>query len=167
MHTVKLILSAAVLLACLASPASTFGDDIREVEQAAAQFYQSLNALFTGDVAPMEQVWSHEADVSYMGPAGGFEIGWEKVQANWDLQASKLLGGHVEPSEMTVTVGNDLAIVQCYERGNNVDPQGRPLPVDIRATNIFRKENGQWKMIGHHTDLLPYLQKQALTGAIE
>jgi ketosteroid isomerase-like protein len=32
-----------------------------------------------------------------------------------------------------------------------------PEKVSIRATNIYRKENGQWKMIGHHTDLLPYL----------
>jgi len=28
--------------------------------------------------------------------------------------------------------------------------------VSIRATNVFRKEGGQWKMIGHHTDLLPF-----------
>ena len=29
----------------------------------------------------------------------------------------------------------------------------------IRATNIFRKEDGQWKMIGHHVDLLPQMAK--------
>ena len=41
--------------------------------------------------------------------------------------------------------------------------EGRPLQVSIRATNIFRKEKGEWKMIGHHTDLLPFLDKQPLT----
>jgi hypothetical protein len=24
---------------------------------------------------------------------------------------------------------------------------------------VFRKENGKWKMVGHHADILPYLEK--------
>jgi ketosteroid isomerase-like protein len=45
--------------------------------------------------------------------------------------------------------------------GSNLNAQGEPMKVSIRATNIFRKENGQWKMIGHHTDLLPFLEKES------
>jgi len=33
------------------------------------------------------------------------------------------------------------------------------LPVAIRATNVFRREAGAWKMVGHQTDLLPHLVK--------
>ena len=39
-------------------------------------------------------------------------------------------------------------------------PDGKPQAVSIRATNLFRKEDGTWKMIGHHTDLLPFLAEQ-------
>ncbi len=31
-----------------------------------------------------------------------------------------------------------------------------PGAVSLRATNVFSKENGAWKMIGHHTDMLPF-----------
>ena len=31
--------------------------------------------------------------------------------------------------------------------------------VKLRATSIFRKEAGLWKMVGHQTDKLPYLAK--------
>jgi ketosteroid isomerase-like protein len=41
------------------------------------------------------------------------------------------------------------------------------VQVSIRATNLFRKENGAWKMIGHHTDLLPFLEKETLTRSEE
>jgi len=34
---------------------------------------------------------------------------------------------------------------------------GKAEKVMLRATNVFRKENEQWKMIGHHTDTLPFL----------
>jgi len=38
-------------------------------------------------------------------------------------------------------------------------PKGRRETVSIRATNPFRKEDGAWKMIGHHADRLAYIPK--------
>ena len=133
--------------------------DEKGVGEAAAQFYSALNALFTGDVAPMKKVWSHQPDVTYMGPGGGFQVGWDQVFANWEAQAALKLGGSVKPEGMRITVGRDIAIVSNYEKGENTNAGGKPAKVSIRATNLFRKEGGQWKMIGHHTDLLPYLEK--------
>ena len=167
MQTKKMILSTTLFLAlaapCFADPTSASLDDAQGARQATTEFYASLNALFTGDVSPMDQLWSHSDDVTYMGPAGGFQVGWEQVRAIWQTQADLRLGGEVLPEEVRVTVGSDLAIVQCREVGNNLDAEGQPLQVSIRATNIFRKENGAWKMIGHHTDLLPFLDQQPLT----
>ena len=44
-------------------------------------------------------------------------------------------------------------------RGGDGTDDGKPQPVNIRVTTTFRKEGGQWKVIGHHTDMLPFLQK--------
>ena len=107
----------------------------------------------------MKAVWSHATDVTYMGPGGGFKVGWEQVQQDWEAQAALKLGGKVVPADMQVTVGRDLAVVSNLENGENTNAKGVTQKLSIRATNIFRKEGGQWKMIGHHTDLLPYLEK--------
>ncbi|MBF8277624.1 MAG: hypothetical protein HW390_2697 [Candidatus Brocadiaceae bacterium] len=139
--------------------ASAAEKDVGGVRAAAETFYSALNAMFTGEVEPMKEVWSHKDDVTYMGPVGGFRLGWKQVLADWETQASLKLGGKVEPKEMRITVGQDIAIVSNYEIGQNVTVDGKPQNVAIRATNLFRKENGNWKMIGHHTDILPYLQK--------
>src|SRR6266852_8277884 len=104
----------------------------------AAQFYVALHALFTGGVGPMTQVWSHGADVTYMGPGGGFEVGWKKVRANWEAQAAKKLGGEVKPVEIRILVGPKLAVVQNYEQGENTNAAGQPQAVSIRATSVFR-----------------------------
>jgi ketosteroid isomerase-like protein len=164
MRSKNMILSTVLMLgvACLAS-SRCLANDKEAVEQAAARFYSSLNALFTGESAPMEEVWSHADDVTYMGPAGGFQVGWDQVRAYWEGQAALKLGGQIAPFDTHVTIGDKLAFFQCYERGQNVNAQGEPLKVSIRATTIFRKEKGAWKVIGHQTDLLPYLEQQTLT----
>lgn len=131
----------------------------KEVRQATAQFYIALNAMFTGDLEPMKKIWSHAEDVTYMGPSGGFVVGWAAVRADWEKQAAMKLDGRVKPENMRITIGDVIAVVHNYERGENVDPEGKPLSVSIRATNVFRKEGGKWLMIGHHVDTLPYLKK--------
>ena len=36
----------------------------KEVKEAMAHFYAALNALFTGELASMKEVWSHAEDVT-------------------------------------------------------------------------------------------------------
>jgi ketosteroid isomerase-like protein len=154
-----IILMLAVAGAMVSCPAYGSEAEEKAVVEAANQFYAALNAMFVGDLAPMKEVWSHAEDVTYMGPAGGFLIGWNQVLSSWNEQAAMKLGGEVRPEGMRVTVGRDLAVTYNFEQGENVDAQGKPQKVSIRATNLFRKENGKWKMIGHHTDILPSMEK--------
>jgi ketosteroid isomerase-like protein len=167
MQLKQMILSCVMFLAfatlSYANPGDVTTEEQQAVEHASAQFYKSLNTMFTGDAAPMSEIWSHSDDVTYMGPAGGIEIGWEQVRAQWESQAALHLGGNVEPEAMHTIIGHDIAVVTCKEVGNNVDANGEPVLVSIRATNVFRKENGDWKLIGHHTDLLPFLEKVSVS----
>jgi ketosteroid isomerase-like protein len=154
-----LALMLAAGLAALSNPARASNDSEKSVRQAVAQFYSALNALFTGNLAPMTEVWSHADDITYLGPDGSFEVGWPQILENWKRQAAMKLGGRVEPAHMRITVGQELAVVENLERGLNTNAVGKNQIVLIRATSVFRKEQGQWKMIGHHTDPLSYLRE--------
>lgn len=151
-------LVAVIALAGLGTARASDVDE-KAVREANAQFYSALNAMFTGQADPMKNVWSHSPNVTYMGPGGEFDLGWTQVEASWVRQAAMKLGGTVNPEDMRFTVGREIAIVSAYEKGENTDAQGQPAKVSIRTTNLFRKEDGAWKMIGHHTDLLPLLAK--------
>jgi ketosteroid isomerase-like protein len=107
----------------------------------------------------MTTVWSHADDVTYMGPVDRFQTGWDAVRQDWEAQAAMKLGGKLVASEIRVTAGRGLAVVSDIENGENLNVKGELQKVSIRATNIFRKEDGQWKMIGHHVDLLPQMAK--------
>ncbi len=129
------------------------------LKEATDKFYEALNSMFTGDIEPMKKVWSHADDVQYMGPTGGVHIGWPAVLADWSAQADLKLGGKVEPSGYHMQIGSEISVVINEERGQNIGPDGEKLEVYLRATHTFRKEQGEWKMIGDHTDLLSFLQK--------
>ena len=158
-----LVIAASVCVAVIlggANQGSYNRNADKEAREAVAQFYTALNAIFTGDIKPMNDVWSHADDVTYMGPAGGYQIGWKNVGEELGRQAAMKLGGKIEPSDIhVIAIGDALAIVSNYEKGENLDATGKKIPVSIRATTTFRCEGGKWKMIGHHTDLLPSLAK--------
>ncbi len=149
----------AVACALLATPASAAEDESAAVLAANARFYAALNKLFTGDAAAIEAVWSHAGDVTYMGPGGGFERGWSAAFEVWKSQAALKLGGRVEPVDVHMAIGPEIAVVTNYEEGENTNANGKAERVKLRATNTYRKEGGEWKMIGHHTDPLPFLAK--------
>ncbi len=128
-------------------------NDEAAVLEAAKGFYAALTVLFAGDVGAMEEVWSHRDDVTYMGPYGDYRVGWVQVRESWVEQAAMKLGGKVEAEEIEINAGSDLAIVHNREVGH-VFPDGHDEAVFLRATNLFRKEDGRWKMIGHHADRL-------------
>ena len=128
------------------------------VNKALGQFYMALNQIFRGDVEPMKKVWSHSPDVTYMPPDGEYLVGWEDTLKSWQEQAALKLGGSIRPTELNYNIGETIAVVQNYEIGQNFsNDEGHE--VKIRATNVFRKEDGQWKMVSHHTDVLPFLIK--------
>ncbi len=128
------------------------------VQEASSQFYIALNQMLTGDLTTMKDIWSHADDVTYMAPDGTFEVGYDKVLKSFEKQAAMKLGGQVTPSTIHVIIGKDLAITQDLEEGKNLHANGKVQVVSIRATNVFRLENGKWKMVSHHTDQLLWMK---------
>jgi ketosteroid isomerase-like protein len=133
-------------------------ENTKEIRLATKEFYTALHAMFEGDATPMEKVWSHADDVTYLGPQGGILKGWNQVLSAWKEQAAKKLQGNVEVKDMHILQEGNIAITQSYEIGTNYI-NGMAKTIRIRAINIFRKEGGKWKMVTHQTDILPFLDK--------
>lgn len=126
--------------------------------EANQQFYDALAAMFTGDMGPMQAVWSHRDEVSLQGPFGGRLDGWQAVEAHFTKESQMGMAGRVLSVDARACIGTDMAYVICTELGDEMTIGGKPVVVNHRATNVFRLEDGQWKMVHHHTDLAPTLQ---------
>ncbi len=137
--------------------------DEQKLRNANDQFYAALNAMFIGNLEPMNDIWSHGGDVTDMGPFGGRLEGWIAVEEEFKKEAAMKLGGKVVCKDLLVRVGTGMGYTVCTEEGQNMSADGKPVVVQFRATNIFRLENNQWKLVHHHTDPSPSLQEA--TGA--
>jgi ketosteroid isomerase-like protein len=128
-----------------------------EIQQASEQFYAALNRTINGDPGPMMEVWSHGSDVATMHPLGGRETGWEEVRASWEQVAQAFSDGQV-PLEALVVVPlwDDVAYTLGTENGQ-AKLGDETVSIDWRVTNIYRREEGEWKMVLHHTDVSPTL----------
>lgn len=169
------VLAAALAASSGCTPAPTPTEPAGKIAESATdekglraandQFYAALNSMFTGDLAPMNAIWSHRSDITNLGPFGGRLTGWEAVGAEFAKEAGMKLGGRVVCKDPVVYAGRDLGYTVCVEEGENMSAAGKPVTVSHRATNIFRLEDGHWKLAHHHTDLSPQLQQSVGAAA--
>jgi len=125
-----------------------------QVRQASQQFYSALNRMANGDASLMAEIWSHSATVTTMHPIGGLEVGWDEVEKPWQQVAQLASGGQIKLNDQLIQVSGDMA----YEVGNEegqFELAGEDVSVNLRVTNVYRREAGGWKIVHHHTDVSP------------
>ena len=123
-----------------------------DVRAASDRFYSALEAMANGDASSMAGIWSHADDVTTMHPIGGREEGWEAVNGSWEGVAGASRDGAVTRTDQLVRVIGDGAYELCTE-SVSMTFADEPVSVECRATNVYRHEGGEWKIVHHHADL--------------
>lgn len=116
-------------------------------------FYDALSALLGGDAGLMEAIWSDADDVSNLGPFEERNDGAEAVRSQFRGEAGLGLGGQVVVTDLHIIDLGDVGYTTGVENGTgHTGPDGQPLELCHRFTNIFRRESGGWRIVHHHTD---------------
>jgi ketosteroid isomerase-like protein len=108
--------------------------------------------MLNGDPEPMMEVWSHGSDVTAMHPTGGRETGWEEVRASWEQVGQGFSDGQVSIEDLVVVPLSDDVVYTLGTEHGQAKLEDETFGIDWRVTNIYRREEGEWKMVHHHTD---------------
>ncbi len=138
-----------------------------DIDQAIVQFQQAANEYHIGNPEPMLKIWSHRKDVSLAGPFGPALVGLEQISENERRVASIIRDG--EPIDFEIiskVLTPELAFIVEYERSRAKFGGSQDfVTLALRATIIFRKEDGVWKLVHRHADGI--LSKQPLESIIQ
>jgi ketosteroid isomerase-like protein len=123
-----------------------------------------LQALHNGDPGPRLAMWSTKDPVTLFGAAMGGS-GWEQVSGIFRSIASRWSDCTDQRVEVLAAgVSGDLAYTVELEH-TSVSVDGVPVePYTLRVTQVYRREDGEWKVVHRHGDQLPFGQRQRLPG---
>jgi WD40 repeat protein len=149
---------ALVLIASAPSPAQDAKPKISDpkLREAVAKLEEALNKYSDGDPDPYIACWSKREDALQMGPSGGYdgkgiaEIG---RQAKFIAPRFKGRGYKFTFEYVSVVETKELAYVVSIDRRTAPSAEKQEgRTVAFRTTNVFRLEDGEWKLVLNHCD---------------
>ncbi|GAA0817298.1 YybH family protein [Spirilliplanes yamanashiensis] len=108
-------------------------------------------ALHEGDAAPRAALWSHADPVTLFG-AEVNRSGWAELGPAFAWVASRFTGCRsLEYEIVAAGASGDLAYLATIER-ITATARGEQVSYALRATTVFRREDGVWRAVHRHGD---------------
>lgn len=110
------------------------------------QFYRALSLA---DLSAMERLWVNTSDAVCQHPGAAPLYGWDAIRASWRSIFEHQGPLRVWATEADVRVFGQTAEVTCLENVDTGQVAGSGV-LQTRATNLFRRVGGDWKLLEHH-----------------
>jgi ketosteroid isomerase-like protein len=125
-----------------------------DLDQARERYRRSVAAFIRGDSEASKPLWSTRDDVTLANPLGPPAKGFEGVCDVMDRAAALIREGEgysfetisvVETTELAYEVGIERNLAKLGDSTEKV-------PMSLRVTTVFRREDGEWKIVHRHAD---------------
>ncbi|MDD7936964.1 nuclear transport factor 2 family protein [Actinomycetospora lutea] len=113
------------------------------------------HALCGGDDGPRALTWSQRDPVTLFGGAVLLRRGWGEVSAVFRWLAGRLTELRAYDFELVAAgASGDLAYTVGFEHKTLV-ADGEESTYTLRVTHVYRREDGQWRIVHRHGDRPP------------
>jgi ketosteroid isomerase-like protein len=113
--------------------------------------HDALRQHTSGNPRPFLELWSHADDVSLMGGVGGHQVGIDQVSELLTAAAKTLNYETWKAENLVADFGERLGFTVELERLTR-HVNGELEEMSLRATSVYRREDGAWKVIHRHGD---------------
>jgi len=113
---------------------------------------EAERAIHNGDPEPRMAMWSRNDPVTVLGAVQN-ATGWDEASRLFRWLAAGFSNCTAYSFDLIAAgVSGDLAYTTGYEY-TSVSWEGVPLePYTLRVTHVYRRENGEWKIVHRHGD---------------
>jgi ketosteroid isomerase-like protein len=113
---------------------------------------QAETALHNGDAGPRMAMWSHGHPVTLFGAVMGGS-GWEEIEPIFRRLGTSFSDCRgYDLAVIAAGAGDDLAYTVGFEHTTAAVLGGPPSAYVLRVTTVFRREDGDWKVVHRHAD---------------
>ena len=130
-----------------------------------ARQIQAEEAIHNGDPAPRIALWSRNDPVTLFGAFGPCDSGWDEVSRTFHWVADRFSDCTAYSFDLVAGgASGDLAYTVGYERSTRSLDGGPAESSTLRVTHVYRREDGEWKMVHRHGDEMPVDQRRTGTA---
>jgi len=128
----------------------------QDFEQFLKQRETAAQAYVSGDPAPLGRLVTHDHPATFFGPGGGYIHGAATVYSTYKRDAESFAPGSESHFEILQQAAGDTVAYWTGIQHAIAHLQGKdePVPMRLRVTEIFRREDGDWKLVHRHADML-------------
>lgn len=125
-----------------------------DLNQLREQYHRSVEAFIRGDPDAQKPLWSSRDDVTLANPLGPPAKGLDGVYHVMDTASAQISDGDGYTFDTITWVETaDLAYEVGIERNRvKLGNAAEKVPISLRVTTIFRREDGEWKIVHRHAD---------------
>ena len=129
-----------------------------ETEEFVAEFLpkqvEAERQIHAGDPQPRIDLWSRNDPVTVLGAKESAQ-GWGQVVPLFKTVAGWFSDPVSYEFELIAAgASGDLAYTVGYEH-NKTSVEGKPGTYTLRATHVYRREGGEWRIVHRHADFPP------------
>lgn len=118
------------------------------------KYHQSVAAFIQGNPDVQKPLWSRRDDVTLANPLGPPAKGFDGVCGVMDRAAEQISEGEGYTFDTITWVETaDLAYEVGIERNRSkLAGAAEKVPISLRVTTVFRREDDGWKIVHRHAD---------------
>ena len=116
----------------------------------------AANAYVSGNAALVSGLSVKTGPATFFGPGGGLIVGAEKIITTNERGAKSFEPGSKSKFKVAQQAAGERSGVLVGDAKCAGKVQGKPgkVTMNLRVTEVFRREKGGWKLIHRHADML-------------
>jgi ketosteroid isomerase-like protein len=111
-------------------------------------------AYVSGNAEPLNGLVASQHMATFFSPRGDVTTGTEAVASRYKRDASVFAEGSDNSMEtLDAAAGDEIAFWVGRQKSQaRMHGQDEPVAFDLRVTEIYRREEGRWKLVHRHAD---------------